>query len=462
MAQCSTACSVPGPSVGTDLGQGQHLRRDRVPDGPGAQVLGGQVQLLVAQGLAGRGVPSAVADDLAADLDAPEGEVGPTHVPLGVDLSDADVGLGPGLGPLAAVVGLDHRSAGVEVELGDLPVPPLVQVDRTGVDLAGRPPLVDGADELVVVTDAGDDADLGGEPAAQADAVGGPARAAPDGGGRVPPGSQAELVVEHEAADAVVEQVAPPALVGRGQRVLVGRAGQVREQDVGVGGVDDGRLRRPGEDLGGVGHQPLVELVVAGHEHGHGLLALAPGPARLLPQRGDGAGEAVEHAGVEAADVDAELEGGGGHDGPEAPGEQLGLDLAPLGGQVAAAVGGARCPAAPGGAGAGPRRPRPRPPGGCGRRRWCGGRRGPCGPPGRPSPGWSTAWGRRAPGRRRGPSGRCPPSASTAGFHRATRRSPWGEPSSVISATGSPQSSEARRPGRPMVAEQNTKVGSEP
>ena len=98
----------------------------------------------------------------------------------------------------------------------------------------------------------------------------------------------------------------------------------------------------------GVGHQPLVELVVAGHEHGHGLLALAPGPPRLLPQGGDGAREAVEDAGVEAADVDAELEGGGGHDGPEAPGEQVGLDLATLGGQVAAAVGGHAVPQLPG------------------------------------------------------------------------------------------------------------------
>ena len=112
------------------------------------------------------------------------------------------------------------------------------------------------------------------------------------------------------------------------------------EQHVGVGRVDDGRLGRAGEDLGGVGHEPLVELVVAGDEHGDGLLALAPGPARLLPERGDGAGEAVEHAGVEAADVDAQLQRRGGDDRPQPPGEQVVLDLPALGGQVAAPVGG--------------------------------------------------------------------------------------------------------------------------
>ena len=86
-------------------------------------------------------------------------------------------------------------------------------------------------------------------------------------------------------------------------------------------------------------HEPLVELVVAGHEGGDRGLGLPAGPAGLLPHRGDGAREAVEHAGVEATDVDAELEGGGGHDAAERTAEQLAFDLAPLGAEVAAAVG---------------------------------------------------------------------------------------------------------------------------
>ena len=54
------------------------------------------------------------------------------------------------------------------------------------------------------------------------------------------------------------------------------------------------------------------------------------------------------------------------------------------------------------------------------------------------------------------------PASTSGGFHNAKSRSPRGEPSSVISSTSSPQSDEAKVPGRPMVAEQNTNVGVEP
>ena len=165
-------------------------------------------------------------------------------------------------------------------------------------------------------------------------------RARPHGGHRIASGPQPKLVVDDQAAHALLQQVAPPAFVVGGQRALVGGAGQVGEEDVGVGGVDDRGLGRSGEDLLRVGHEPLVELVVAGDQHGDRLLALAPGPAGLLPQRGDGAGEAVQHAGVQPADVDAQLQRRGGHDGPQPTVEQVGLDLPPLGRQVAAPVGG--------------------------------------------------------------------------------------------------------------------------
>ena len=55
-----------------------------------------------------------------------------------------------------------------------------------------------------------------------------------------------------------------------------------------------------------------------------------------------------------------------------------------------------------------------------------------------------------------------PPSSSPAGFQSRKIRSPRGEPSSVTSSTGRPHSSEASRPGAPMVAEVNTNVGEEP
>ena len=350
--------------------------------------------------------------------------------------------------------------------LGDLPVPALVQVDGAGVDLAGGPARVDGADQLVVGRTTMRTSEA--KPLRRPTPWAGQPEPAPHRGRPRPGlGPEPELVVEHQAADAVVEQVAPPALVVEGQRALVGRAGQVGEQDVGVGRVDDGGLGRPGEDLLGVGHEPLVELVVAGHEHGDGLLALAPGPPRLLPERGDRAREAVEDAGVEPADVDAQLEGGGGDDGPQPAGEQLGLDLAALGGQVAAPVGGARRPAAPAGrrrwtsaaTTSAPRRLRQKAMVRCPSRTrratrsavsWLVDRLGPSAP------------GRRRARCRRRRSGRGRPRSSTAGFHRATSRSPLGEASSVTSATGRPHSSEASRPGWPMVAEQKTKVGSEP
>src|SRR5690606_36801536 len=92
-------------------------------------------------------------------------------------------------------------------------------------------------------------------------------------------------------------------------------------------------------ELRRVADEPLVELVGAGDEHRRRLATAADGPAGLLPERGDRAGEAVEHDRVEAADVDAQLEGGGGDDAGQAPVEQLVLDAAPLLGEVAAPVG---------------------------------------------------------------------------------------------------------------------------
>src|SRR5438045_3551400 len=88
-----------------------------------------------------------------------------------------------------------------------------------------------------------------------------------------------------------------------------------------------------------MGHQPLVELVFTGDEYGERRLARASGATNLLPHRCDRAGEAVEHAGVEATDVDAELEGRGGDHAAHLAVEELVLDLASLLGEIAAAIG---------------------------------------------------------------------------------------------------------------------------
>ena len=107
-----------------------------------------------------------------------------------------------------------------------------------------------------------------------------------------------------------------------------------------VGRVDHGRLQRPGEELGGVVEVPAVELVVAGDEDGRRRLERPPGPARLLPERGQRAGEALEDDGVETGDVDAELEGVGGGHAEQLPPGQRRLQLPALLGEVAAPVGG--------------------------------------------------------------------------------------------------------------------------
>ena len=123
------------------------------------------------------------------------------------------------------------------------------------------------------------------------------------------------------------------------QRQLVCRAAQVRHEHVRVVQVDHRPFRCAAEQLVGVAHHPLVELVLACDEHRQALLAGAATPPDLLPERGDRAREAAQHHGVEAADVDPELERVGGDDAAQPAAEQVGLDLATLRGQVAGSIG---------------------------------------------------------------------------------------------------------------------------
>ena len=89
------------------------------------------------------------------------------------------------------------------------------------------------------------------------------------------------------------------------QRQLGGGGAQVRAQDVRVGRVEHRRLDRTAEQRGGVVDEVGVQGVVAGDQHGERALTGPPGPAGLLPHRGDGAGEPGDQDGVEAGDVDA-------------------------------------------------------------------------------------------------------------------------------------------------------------
>ena len=219
-------------------------------------------------------------------------------------------------------------------------VDPAMQVDRARVHDLERPALVDRADQRAVGQhDAVLDAT---EPLRSPIPCAGKPRAGPHAADVTPirsePLTQQEPVVEHQAAHGVVEVVTPVAGVVVAERMLEGRAGEMGVEDESVGGVDHCRLGRSAEHLRGMRHQVLVELILAGHQHGQRGLLLASGAARLLPHRGDRPGEAVEHAGVEPTDVHPELERGGGDDTPQPSGEQLRLDLAPLAREVAAAV----------------------------------------------------------------------------------------------------------------------------
>ena len=102
--------------------------------------------------------------------------------------------------------------------------------------------------------------------------------------------------------------------------------------------VEDRGLDRAVEELVGVAAEELVERVLARDVDGEPAAA-APGAAPHLAQRGDGAGERHADRRVERADVDAELERVGRHDGEQLARDERRLELAPLLRRVAGAVG---------------------------------------------------------------------------------------------------------------------------
>ena len=122
------------------------------------------------------------------------------------------------------------------------------------------------------------------------------------------------------------------------ERALVRGAEHVRGVDLLVLVVEDRRLDGPVEELVGVAAEELVERVLAG-DVDREPAAAAPGAAPHLPQRGDRARERDADRGVERADVDAELERVGGDDAEQLALDEPALDLAPLLGRVAGAVG---------------------------------------------------------------------------------------------------------------------------
>ena len=257
-------------------------------------------------------------------------DAGPAHGALAVEDVEAAHRLRarrpPGVAPH------DVGGARLEVELGDDPRVALVDVHRPGVDLRVRGRLVDGAEDA-----AGAGLDDGHDVVdpSQRDVVRRTVVAGPEPPGRAPaqdaPGD--ERVDERPRVGTEHREV----VVAERQLRRGGR--EVRPEHVGVVRVHDRRLDRGAEDRLGVADEVGVERVVGRDEHGERLLARAPRPARLLPQAGPPPGPAGHDDGVEPADVDPELEGVRRRQPAQRPRAQPALELAPLLGEVAAAVG---------------------------------------------------------------------------------------------------------------------------
>ena len=245
---------------------------------------------------------------------------------------DRDVGLGARLRVLVVVVGREQGNVISQVELLDAVLLTLMQVDRAGMGDGEHACFVDRSDRAV-----GFDVDepvLDRRTTAEPDAGCGRAFSRPVHA----PAARRELVGLHELAHRVVETVAEPAAVVGRERQLVRGARDLGAQHERVLRVHDRAFGRAARELVGMRDVPLVELVVAGHEHRGRPAIGAPRAPRLLPHRRQRSREAVEHHRIEAADVDAQLERVRGGDAEEAAAREVELELASLRREIAGAV----------------------------------------------------------------------------------------------------------------------------
>ena len=102
--------------------------------------------------------------------------------------------------------------------------------------------------------------------------------------------------------------------LGLADRQLEGRALEVVHQDERVVGIDPRVLGRRAEEIVGMRRHELIERRAGRDQHRRRGFGAPPGPARLLPHRGDRSRVAGQDRGVQVADVDAELERVRGHD----------------------------------------------------------------------------------------------------------------------------------------------------
>ncbi len=336
MSACSAACTAPTVRDGAHARADEHIERDGVPARPRGELPGREVERDHLEDLVGRRPASLVRHQAVQHRHRTQVRLAPADRDAAFDLEDGEVGLLAWLGVLVGVVRrLEDGHVVLDVEGADAVLATLVQVDRTGVGDVEDARGVDRADHTTVGFD---ELVLERRAGAQADPAGRRLAAGPVH----PVAPRLEEIVEHQLAHRVVEGVAEVPLVGVGQRQLVRGARDLGAGDERVVGVDHRGLGRAGQQLARMACVPLVELVVAGDEHGRGASGRAAGTPDLLAHRRQRAGEPVQHDGVERTDVDAELERARGHDAAEVTARESGFELAPFGGEVAGAVRGDR------------------------------------------------------------------------------------------------------------------------
>ncbi len=206
-----------------------------------------------------------------------------------------------------------------------------MQVDRALVDRRVRRPRVDRAEHS-----AGGRLDhphrlTAGAPDVEVRST--PRRPVPTGG-PVPEQASPDKIRQHSPRSLAAEQ----RQVVLGERELRRGAAQLRPEHVRILRVEHRRLDRSAEDRLRVVDKVGVQRVVASHEHHKRTQPFAAGPASLLPQRRQRAGEAGQHHGVQTGDVDAEFKRVGRGDAEQRPIRERGLQSAALLRQVARPV----------------------------------------------------------------------------------------------------------------------------
>ena len=310
----------------------QHLRWHGPPGAAGAEGARGQVERHLAEHLAGDQPTAQERHDLGGHLHLAVMKLHRAPAPRAEHLAEGERA---GLAGERGVVDERHPregDVGVEVEPRDDVRDALVHVDRAlvharvggaGVDRAEQP-----AGDLL------HDAHHRARPAQVGQGAGAlGAGPVPARGPSAQPSLGDEVVDEPPGARAEAGQVlGPQRQLGRGRE-------QLGAQHDGVVDVERGHLQRRGDEGVGMLDEVVVERVVTGHEHGEGLAPRSHRSPHLLPPRGPAPGPAGHHHRVEAVHVDAELQRrGGGHRAQPAV-AQPSLEVAPLLGQQAGAVG---------------------------------------------------------------------------------------------------------------------------